>query len=84
MIPAAARHAAAIAELQGVLGDHQDAVVAQGWLRAAVTSGASGPEASRRACSCGPSRTWPSGTAGAWRAAWDVASCKKLTAWLTP
>ena len=30
--------AKAVAEVQGVLGDHQDAVVAEGWLREAAES----------------------------------------------
>ena len=46
-IPAAAPHAAAIAELQGVLGDQHDAVVAEEWLRDAVAGGASRQQALR-------------------------------------
>ena len=45
VIPAAGRHAEAIAGLQGVLGDHQDAVVAQQWLRDSIASDATAPEA---------------------------------------
>ena len=48
--PAADRHASAIADVQGVLGDHQDAVVAEAWLRRAVAEGWWPPRPSPPGC----------------------------------
>jgi len=76
----ARRFAAAVADLQTVLGDHQDAVVAEGWLRRAAAAGAvpelvagqlitlqrTEAEASRQAC----------------RPAWKRAADKRLRRWL--
>ena len=84
VIPAAGRHAEAIARLQGVLGDHQDAVVAEQWLRDAVGAGATGPEAfvagllvrDEEALARKYRRRWPD--------AWAEADRKQLKAWLTP
>ncbi len=84
VIPAAGRHAEAIAGLQGVLGDHQDAVVAQQWLRDSIASDATAPEAfvagllvrDEQALAGKYRRRWPD--------AWAEADRKKLSAWLTP
>jgi len=84
VIPAAGRHAEAIAGLQGVLGDHQDAVVAQQWLRDSIASDATAPEAfvagllvrDEQALAGKHRRRWPD--------AWAEADRKKLKAWLTP
>jgi CHAD domain-containing protein len=75
----AERFAKAAADLQTVLGDHQDAVVAQGWLRANAGSGRRafvagqlfGGEAARAASS-----------RAAWPQAWKRLNRKKLRAWL--
>ncbi|HEY8094348.1 MAG TPA: CHAD domain-containing protein, partial [Acidimicrobiales bacterium] len=84
VIPAAARHAEAIAALQGVLGDHQDAVLAQQWLRDAVAGGASGPEAFGSGLLVRAEQDLAARHRRRWRAAWAEASRKKLTGWLAP
>ena len=84
VIPAAARHAEAIAALQGVLGDHQDAVVAQQWLRDAVAGGASGPEAFAAGLLVRAEQDLADKHRRRWRGAWGEASRKKLSSWLAP
>ena len=84
VIPAAGRHAEAIAAVQSVLGDHQDAVVAQAWLRGAVASGASGPESFAAALLVRAEQDLAAKHRRRWRAAWDKASRKKLLGWLDP
>lgn len=75
----AARFAAAIAEVQTVLGDHHDAAVAEGWLRAAAavvpaSAVAAGQLiAMQRADSARLRLAWP--------AVWASASAKKLRDW---
>jgi CHAD domain-containing protein len=77
----ARRLAAAVAELQGVLGDLQDAVVAEGWLRRVAASASPGQalvagelvsiqSQQQRECRA------------AWAAAWKAASAKRLRSWL--
>ena len=85
VIPAAGRHAAAIAELQSVLGDHQDAVVAEAVAAGLDRGGRHGAGGLRRR----PARRGTRSDAGPQApppvaAAWDEADRKKLTAWLTP
>ncbi|MCU1449918.1 MAG: hypothetical protein JWP02_2088 [Acidimicrobiales bacterium] len=77
----ATRLASAVAKLQGVLGDHHDAHVAEGWLRDAV------PELD-------PAQVLAAGELVSlqvleaarleqqWQDAWDKASSKKLRRWL--
>jgi CHAD domain-containing protein len=78
----ASRFASAVADLQTVLGDHQDAVVAEGWLReAGLEADASQAlvagelvalqvlDAARRRAE--------------WPAAWERASKKRLRRWLS-
>jgi CHAD domain-containing protein len=72
--------AEAVSEVQGVLGDHQDAVVAEDWLRRveggrAVALVAGQLIARQRAESAATRRAWP--------AAWKRADAKKLRAWLS-
>lgn len=84
-VPVAGRRAAAfasaLADMQGVLGDHHDAVIAESWLRSAVEE--AGPAAAlaagelialqwAEASSC--RKSWPK--------AWARASDKKLRSWL--
>jgi CHAD domain-containing protein len=77
----AARLGAALAGLQDVLGAHQDAVVAEAWLRAAVDGAdpglslAAGELIGVQLAEAAAHRTQ-------WRKAWKKASDKKLRAWL--
>jgi CHAD domain-containing protein len=75
----AARFARRAAALQEVLGDHQDAVVAQAWLREAATGGA------RRAFVIGElamlERHAAAESRAAWLAAWKRLSRKRLRFW---
>ena len=73
--------AAAVAGLQEVLGDHQDAVVAEAWLRhavdgadAAVSLAAGELIAVQMAEAAGGRKRWPK--------AWKVASDAKLRSWM--
>jgi CHAD domain-containing protein len=73
----AARLGKAVADLQGVLGDHQDAVVAEGWLRAnsrtaALVAGELIAVQRLQAAAC----------RAAWPAAWKRASRKRLRKWM--
>jgi CHAD domain-containing protein len=81
-IPPAGKHAAAIAELQGVLGDQHDAVVAEQWLRDAVLDGASRQQALVAGLLVAAERHEAAARRSAWRDAWKAASAKKLQAWL--
>lgn len=68
----------AAADLQDVLGEHQDSVVAQAWLREAVSSGAdpfaAGQLVALEAHGAAEAR-------GRWRAAWKALSRKRLRFW---
>jgi CHAD domain-containing protein len=71
----------AIADLQDVLGDHQDAVVGEAWLREAASSRrdvaivAGLLIAAERASAAGTRDRWPE--------VWKAASSKSLRAWLS-
>ena len=72
--------ARAVAEVQGVLGDHQDAVLAEDWLRRveggrSVALVAGQLIARQQAEAAAMRRAWPS--------AWKQADAKKLRAWLS-
>jgi CHAD domain-containing protein len=82
VVPAAERHAKAIADLQSVLGDHQDAVVAEAWLRRAVAEGAGGPESFAAGLLVTIERDKAAEHRRRWRSVWKDASRKKLTSWL--
>jgi len=73
--------AAAVAELQGVLGDFHDAIVAEGWLRQIASRSSAGA-----ALVAGELITFQRQEAAecraAWMAEWKAASAKKLRAWL--
>jgi CHAD domain-containing protein len=76
----AKRMGAAVAGLQGVLGDHQDAVVAEGWLReAARTPGVSKLVAGELIAL---QRVEAEEHRQAWWEAWREAKDPKLRAWL--
>jgi CHAD domain-containing protein len=81
-IPAAAKHASAIAELQGVLGDQHDAVVAEQWLRDAVAAGTSRQQAFAAGLLVVVERQDAAAKRDKWRKEWKAASAKKLAAWL--
>jgi CHAD domain-containing protein len=73
--------AAACAGIQGVLGDMQDAVVAEAWLRQEATSMSPG-----QALTAGElvamQRQDKAACRAAWSEAWKVASAKRLVSWL--
>lgn len=77
----AGRFAAAVARLQEVLGDHQDAVVAEAWLREATDGAdaavclAAGELIAVQAAEAAEARR-------RWRRAWKKASGGKLRAWM--
>jgi CHAD domain-containing protein len=77
----AARFAAAIEDVQTVLGDHQDAVVAEAWLRATAPSVpkaglAAGQLVARQQADRARLRQlWPD--------VWNTASAKKLRRWIS-
>jgi CHAD domain-containing protein len=72
----------AVADLQSVLGDHQDAVVGEAWLREAAA-------ASRRDVALvaglliGAERASAADTRDRWRKVWKAANRKRLRAWLS-
>ena len=73
--------ASAVADLQEILGDHQDAVVAEAWLRGAVegadaaVSLAAGELIAVQMAQAAAGRTL-------WRRAWKKASAEKLRSWM--
>jgi CHAD domain-containing protein len=77
----AEKFADAIADLQGVLGDHQDAVVGEAWLREAAA-------ASRRDVALvaglliAAERASADDTRAGWRKVWKAANRSSLRAWL--
>ncbi|MGH9189752.1 MAG: CHAD domain-containing protein [Acidimicrobiales bacterium] len=76
----------AVADLQTVLGDHQDAVVAEMWLRRAVALDAVQNE--EPPSMAAGELVWMQRTEAAagrrdWRAAWDRARRKRLRAWMS-
>ncbi len=78
----AAKLAAKVAELQTVLGDLHDAVVAEAWLRDAV---AAAPAAQALAAGelIAMQRADAEASRRAWGPAWERASHKRARAWLT-
>ena len=77
--PAAASFAKAAAKLQTVLGEHQDSVTAQAWLRSARVSG-------RRAFAAGEliamEHIAAAAARGQWSKAWDAVDRKRLRSWM--
>ena len=81
----AAAFASALAGVQGVLGDHQDAVVAEAWLRGVVDAdGEGGDPAVAKVVEelIAVQRQEAAANRAAWPAAWKKASDKKLRSWL--
>jgi CHAD domain-containing protein len=74
-------YADAVADLQSVLGDHQDAVVGEAWLREAAGS-ARRDVALVAGLLIAAERASAADTRERWRAVWKTASRKKLRAWL--
>jgi CHAD domain-containing protein len=70
----------AIADLQDVLGDHQDSVVGEAWLREAAS--ARRDAALVAGLLIAAERASAADTRERWRAVWKAASRKKLRAWL--
>jgi CHAD domain-containing protein len=74
-------YADAVADLQSVLGDHQDAVVGEAWLREAAGS-ARRDVALVAGLLIAAERASAADTRERWRAVWKTASRKKLRTWL--
>ncbi len=79
----AARFAAAIAEVQGVLGDHHDATVAEEWLRAAASEITDPAAVLAAGQLIALQRADNLRLRAAWPACWRAASAKKLRSWLS-
>jgi CHAD domain-containing protein len=73
--------AQALAGVQEVLGDFQDAVVAEAWLRSAA-AGAEPPQAFAAGELVAVQRAEAAACRRTWRDAWQEADRKKLRAWL--
>ncbi|HET8787628.1 MAG TPA: CYTH and CHAD domain-containing protein [Actinomycetes bacterium] len=73
----------AIADLQDVLGDHQDAVVGEAWLREAAASARRRDVAIVAGLLIAAERASAAGTRDRWRDVWKAASRKSLRAWLS-
>jgi CHAD domain-containing protein len=78
----ASAFATALAGLQTVLGDHQDACVTESWLRANLPNGANPREAMAAGQLIGLQRAEATSRRAAWAAAWRRASDPRLRAWL--
>jgi CHAD domain-containing protein len=78
----AARLASALADVQSVLGDLQDAAVAEAWLRTAALS-APGAEAVVAGQLIAVQHHAMARARTHWRSAWKAASKKPLRSWLT-
>jgi CHAD domain-containing protein len=81
VIPEAHAFAAAAAELQTILGDHQDAVTTEAWLAAAPTSGRQAFVAGQLA---GLERAVAMEMRGRWREVWKALDAPALRAWMDP
>jgi CHAD domain-containing protein len=75
----AARFAAALADLQTVLGDHHDAIVAEGWLRAAAIAVPDSAVAAGELIAL--QRAENARLRQAWPAVWRSASEEELRDW---
>ena len=78
--PTVARFAAAVADLQTVLGDHQDAVVAEAWLRDAAERVPAGAVAAGELIAL--QREQRARLRSEWMAAWKKASGTRLCSWI--
>jgi CHAD domain-containing protein len=82
VVAAADEHADAIAQVQSVLGDQHDAVVAEQWLRQAVRAGVSRQQALVAGLLIAAERVDAGRQRHAWRDAWAKANKKKVRAWI--
>ena len=80
-VEAAHTFAAAAAELQTILGDHQDAVTTEAWLAAAPTSGRAAFVAGQLA---GLERAVAMEMRGRWQDAWKALAQPALREWMDP
>jgi CHAD domain-containing protein len=80
--PDAGALAAAVAELQGVLGDQHDAVVAEAWLREVVGLAVTRRQAFVAGLLVAAERLEANRLAREWPSAWKGANRKKLRAWM--
>ena len=71
----------AVAAIQSVLGDHQDAVVGEAWLRGAAGAGRR-DAALVAGMLIAAERASAAGTRNGWRQVWDAANRRKLRVWL--
>jgi CHAD domain-containing protein len=78
--PAASRFAEAVEEVQTVLGDHHDAVVAESWLRHATAAVPSCGLAAGQLVAL--ERSLRLELRAQWRKSWRAASSKKLRHWI--
>ncbi|MEO6349082.1 MAG: CYTH and CHAD domain-containing protein [Candidatus Limnocylindrales bacterium] len=76
----ATRFAAAVADVQTVLGDHQDAIVAESWLRAAASTASDTGIAAGELVAV--QRHERARLRKVWPATWETASAGKLRTWL--
>lgn len=77
----AIRFAKAVARLQDVLGGFNDAVVSEGWLRAAACEVPRGPADLALRLAAGE-RAEADRLGREWRAAWDALDTRRLRAWM--
>ena len=77
--PAATRFAAAVADLQTVLGDHQDTVLAEAWLRNAVVGHPEAVPTVRQLIALEQARRHA--LRAQWPAVWRKANARKLHTW---
>ncbi len=75
-------HAKALAGVQDVLGDHNDAAVAEAWLRRAIEAGLSRSQAVAAGELIALQRSEAEALRQAWPEAWAAASSRKLRAWI--
>jgi CHAD domain-containing protein len=78
----AARFAAAVEDLQEVLGVHQDAVVAEEWLRAWAAAQPSADAAFAAGAIAGRERASDRATRSDWRRAWKHLDTSDLRSWM--
>ncbi len=76
-------YAKALAGLQDVLGEHQDAVVAEDWLRESIEQDARGPIGLAAGELVSVQRAEAAALREAWPKAWRAASAQKLRKWLS-
>jgi CHAD domain-containing protein len=77
----AGNFADAVADIQSVLGDHQDAVVGEAWLREAA-SASTRDVALVAGMLIAAERAAAATTRDSWRTVWEAADRKQLRAWL--